>query len=53
MTLNDFMKRVSEGDKNKMIIYKEGGGWTNVNVRVTEDTIIITPDMNEIFSSDR
>jgi hypothetical protein len=52
MTLNDLLKRVSEKDKDKMIIYKEGEGWTNINVHVTENGIIITPDTNEIFTDD-
>jgi hypothetical protein len=53
MTLNDLLKRVTDADKDKMIIYKEGKGWTNINVQVTEHDIIITPDTNEIFSDDK
>ncbi|WP_168156672.1 hypothetical protein [Oceanobacillus sp. E9] len=52
MTLNDLLKRVSEKDRDKMIIYKEGIGWSNINVHVTEHDIIITSDDNQIFSDD-
>lgn len=53
MTLNDFLKRVSDGDRDKMMIFREGGGWSNINVEVKEHEIIITCDENEIFSSDK
>ncbi|SEM35257.1 hypothetical protein SAMN05192533_102288 [Mesobacillus persicus] len=53
MTLNDFLKRVSEKDKDKMIIYREGEGWSNVNIHVREHEITITCDDNAIFSDDK
>jgi hypothetical protein len=53
MTLNDFLKRVSDKDRDKMMIFKEGEGWSNINIKITEHDIIITCDENEIFSSDK
>lgn len=53
MTLNDFLKRVSEGDKDKMMIFREDGGWSNINIKVSEHEITISCDTNEIFSSDK
>lgn len=53
MTLNDFLKRVSEKDRDKMMIFSDGKGWTNIGVKVTENDIIITDDSNEIFSDDK
>lgn len=46
------MKKVSEKDMRKMIIFSDNDGWSNVNVEVTEHEIVITCDTNEIFSSD-
>lgn len=53
MTLNDFLKRVSEDDKDKMLIFREGEGWSNVNVQVNKNEITITCDDNAIFSDDK
>lgn len=54
MTLNDFLKRIDiEKDKDKMIIFSDGVGWTNVWFEKNENNIIIIPDKNEIFSDDK
>ena len=55
MTLNDFMKRVSlETDKDKMLIWSDGIGWSNVEIEIGECDIKILPDRcNSPFSSDK
>lgn len=52
MTLGDFLKRVSETDKDKMIIFRENGGWSNIDMRVSDSEITIFCDDNSPFSSD-
>ena len=40
MTLNDFLKRVKDCQKDKMmILVDEDGGWTNTNVEINEKYI--------------
>ena len=54
MTLNDFLKRLSDEDKDKMMIYKgSDGGWTNIWFEVTDTEIIIKDADNLVFSSDK
>lgn len=53
MNLSDLLKRVSEEDKRKVFVFKNGEGWSNVNIEVKEHEIAITLDKNEIFSSDK
>ena len=53
MTLNDLLKRVENEDRDKMIIYIDGKGWTNVDVQVSENMIMIVSDDNRIFSDDK
>lgn len=52
MTLRDFLKRVGNEDMDKMMIFRENGGWSNVDVRVGEHEITIFCDDNSPFSSD-
>ena len=53
MTLNDFLKRVDlEQDKDKMLIYRDGKGWTNIEIEVKDLEISITGGKNSPFSSD-
>lgn len=52
MTLRDFLKRVKEADEDKMMIFREDGGWSNINVRVSEHEITIYCDGSSPFSSD-
>ncbi|MNP57562.1 hypothetical protein D3C76_1524030 [compost metagenome] len=52
MTLGDFLKRVTGADKDKMMIFREDGGWSNIDVRVSEHEITIFCDDNSPFSSD-
>jgi hypothetical protein len=52
MTLRDFLKRVSEADKDKMLVFREDGGRSNVDVLVSEHEITIFCDDNSPFSSD-
>lgn len=49
MTLNDLLKRVSEDDKDKVIVLTDGKGWSNVEVKVADTTIIIRPDYTMPF----
>lgn len=46
MTLNDLLKRVSDKDRDKMILFTDGEGWANINVKVTEHDILISCDEN-------
>ena len=49
MTLNDLFKRITEDDKDKVIILSDGQGWSNVNVTITDTAIVIEPDMTRPF----
>lgn len=54
MTVNDLLKRINDGQHlDKMIIFSDGKGWCNINVEVYENTILIVPDKELIFSSDK
>ena len=50
MTVNDFLKRLTEEDKDKMIIISDGEGWSNVWFKKTDNDIIIYCDDNTLFS---
>ena len=53
MTINDLIKRLKKEDYDKVIIFKDiDGGWTNVNLKIEESTITLTPDTNSNFISD-
>ncbi|EQC1535428.1 hypothetical protein [Clostridium botulinum] len=55
MTFKDFLKRVSNDDLEKMMIYRENKndkGWSNINVDVKENEITIFCDRNRPFSCD-
>lgn len=53
MTLSDFLKRLTEEDKRKMIVFSDGEGWSNVWFKKTETSIIIYCEDNAIFSDDK
>ena len=54
MTLRDFLRRVKLADLDKMLIWSDGHGWSNVNIEMDECTIKILPDKsNSPFSSDK
>lgn len=53
MTLNDLLRRTSEQDKDKMLLFRDGKGWSNINIEIKENEIAITCDKNEIFSDDK
>ncbi|HDR7066959.1 TPA: hypothetical protein QCW42_004065 [Bacillus cereus] len=54
MTLNDFIKRITTEDLDKMIVFRdEDGSWSNINIEVKKHEISITCDTNELFSSDK
>ena len=53
MTLNDFLKRVKDCQKDKMmILVDKDGGWTNTNVEINEKYIKILPDIRPLFNDD-
>lgn len=54
MTLKDFMKRVDlEKDEDKMLIWSDGIGWSNVEIEIRENDIKILPCKNNSpFSND-
>lgn len=49
MTLNDFLKRVSKEDLNKMIIFRDSRGWSNIKLEVNENQIVISEDLTTPF----
>ena len=55
MTLNDFMKRIDlEKDKDKMLIWSDGIGWTNVEIKKDDCCITLLPcKENSPFTSDK
>lgn len=53
MTLNDFLKRLDVEDKDKMIIFSDGEGWSNVWFKKTDNDIIIYCEDIAIFSDDK
>lgn len=54
MTLGDFLERVKLKDLDKMLIWSDGIGWSNVIIDIDECTIRILPDKsNSPFSSDK
>ena len=55
MTLNDFLKRIDlEKDKDKMLIWSDGIGWTNVEIKKDDCCIILLPcKENSPFTSDK
>jgi len=48
MTLKDLIKKAKPEDYDKVIIFSDGIGWTNINVKFNECDITITGDRNEI-----
>lgn len=54
MTLNDFLKRVDiEKCKDKILIWSDGIGWSNIEIEISENDIKILPCKdNSPFSSD-
>ncbi|WP_164509094.1 hypothetical protein [Clostridium rectalis] len=52
MTLKDFLERVNRNDLDKMMIFREGKGWSNIKIKVEENEISISCDRNRPFSSD-
>lgn len=53
MTLRDFMRISSYSDLDKVIIFSDGKGWTNIKVQIDDYAVTILPDTNEIFTSDK
>jgi len=53
MTVNDFLERISKFDRDKMIIFSDGKGWSNINIEVKDSEVVITCNTNRIFSSDK
>lgn len=49
MTLNDLLKRVFEEDKDKVILFTDGNGWTNIKVKVTDTAIMVYQDFDIPF----
>ena len=54
MTLKDFLKRVRVEDLDRMMLWSDGTGWDNIEVKMEDDYIYILPDgQGSPFSSDR
>ena len=53
MTVEDFLKRIDpEKDKDKMLIFDDGEGWSNINVSKGESQIVIRADCSSPFSDE-
>ena len=54
MTYKDLVKRLSLTlDGDKMLIWSDGEGWTNLEIEVRENDILLLPSKNNSpFSSD-
>lgn len=53
MTLKDFLKRTSEKDLDKMLIWSDGTGWSNLEIEISENQIKLLPCKNNSpFKSD-
>lgn len=55
MTLNDFLKRIdTKKDKDKMLLWCDGIGWSNLEIEIGECDIKLLPCKdNSPFSSDK
>lgn len=49
MTLNDLLKRIDISDREKVMIFTDGRGWSNVDIKVSDTAIVIRPDYNIPF----
>lgn len=49
MTLNDLLKRICDEDKDKVILFTDGKGWSNVSVRITDTAIMIYQNFDMPF----
>lgn len=49
MTLNDLLKRVCEEDKDKVFIFTDGKGWSNVDIKIADTALIIKQDFDMPF----
>ena len=56
MTLNDLLKRVPESERDKVIVFTDGNGWTNVEyVKPSENgssTILLKESSNSPFKDE-
>lgn len=54
MTLKDFLDRVDVlHDENKMLIWSDGIGWSNLEIEINDNCINLLPcKSNSPFSSD-
>lgn len=55
MTLKDLLKRVdiiNDKDLDKMIIFRDKEGWSNINIKVTNNYIEIYQDFDRPFQND-
>jgi hypothetical protein len=53
VTVKVLLKRLKPEDFDKVIIFSNGKGWTNINITVNENDITLIGDNNCIFSDDR
>jgi len=52
MTVNDFLKSISKFDKDKMMIFSDGKGWSNIDIDIKDSEVVITCCKNSPFSDD-
>lgn len=46
MTLKDFLNRINKEDLEKMLIWSDGIGWSNLEIEITENQIKLLPCKN-------
>lgn len=49
MTLRDLLKRCSEEDMDKVLVWHDIVGWSNVEIKIKECTIDLYPDFDRPF----
>jgi len=52
MTVNDFLQRISKFDKDKIMIFSDGKGWSNIDIEIKDSEVVITYGTNSPFSDD-
>lgn len=52
MTVRDFLKRITEEDMDKMMVWSDGHGWANITICKSECEITIKADYSMPFSDD-
>lgn len=49
MTVGDLKKRLNKMPDDKMVIFVEAGGWSNIDIEEKENDVYITCEKNPLF----